>query len=78
VAQVVLKVAHDALTRTGVGLDNRYGNHPVIAQLLEQPPQDRSVITVGTTALVAVTQKVVNALFVEVRYCMQPLESPVR
>jgi len=65
----VLKVAREAVARSGVGLDSWDGNHPSLSQLPQQPPQDGAISPVGTTAPIAVLQKGINALFVEVRGC---------
>lgn len=63
----VLNVARDAVARPGGGLDSWDGNHPWLSQLPTQPPPDGAIMTVGMTALRAVLQKGIHALFVEVR-----------
>jgi hypothetical protein len=65
--QVVLKVGRNGIARTTLSHDNWGGNHPVLAQLRAQPPQDGSVTTVRATVPITVLQKGVNALCVEVR-----------
>jgi hypothetical protein len=67
VEQGVLNVAREAVARTDVGLDDGDGHHPMIAPLLQPPPQERMVSTVGTTVLLAVWQNVIHAWCVEVR-----------
>src|SRR4051794_5927719 len=48
----------------GMGDDGKR-NHPLLAQLRKQPPQDRVVITVGAPGLIAVMEKALQAWFVE-------------
>jgi hypothetical protein len=63
----VVKGAREAVARPGAGLDNWDGNDPVRSQLRQQPLQDGAIKTVGMIASIAVRQKSLNALFVEVR-----------
>ena len=67
VTQIVLKVACNMVVWTRVGLDNPYGNQTLIAQVLKPLTQGGAIITMDTIAPIAVVQKIVNALFVEVR-----------